>query len=194
MKYAWPLAFIGTIVAANWAIETFGIVPVGFGLYAPAGVYFAGLAFTFRDLTQRTGGIPLTLVAIGIGGFVSWFISPTFAIASATAFLFSELADFAVYTPLAENHWLGAVTLSNTVGLVVDSALFLWLAFGSLEFLPGQIVGKAWVTAAAVGILWLIRHLQFVALCPIHSDPPVKERKLHFAKCTQTPQYRIQWR
>jgi Queuosine biosynthesis protein QueC len=28
---------------------------------------------------------------------------------------------------------------------VVDSIIFLWLAFGSLEFLLGQIVGKAWM-------------------------------------------------
>ena len=29
---------------------------MGFGLMAPAGVYFAGLAFTFRDLTQEKLG------------------------------------------------------------------------------------------------------------------------------------------
>jgi uncharacterized PurR-regulated membrane protein YhhQ (DUF165 family) len=75
-------------------------------------------------------------------------------IASGVAFLTSELADFAVYTPLRERHWLGAVTLSNTVGLTIDSALFLFLAFGSLDFLAGQIVGKAWMTALAVLLLW----------------------------------------
>jgi len=42
--------YILTIFAANWAITQFGLVPVGFGLLAPAGVYFAGLAFTLRDL------------------------------------------------------------------------------------------------------------------------------------------------
>jgi hypothetical protein len=40
------LCYVATIVGANWALATFGVVPVGFGLYAPAGVYFAGLAFT----------------------------------------------------------------------------------------------------------------------------------------------------
>jgi queuosine precursor transporter len=48
---------------------------------------------------------------------------------------------------------LGAVTLSNTVGLLVDSVLFLWLAFGSLAFLPGQLVGKAWMTGLAILLL-----------------------------------------
>jgi uncharacterized PurR-regulated membrane protein YhhQ (DUF165 family) len=79
-------------------------------------------------------------------------------VASGVAFLLSELADYAVYTPLRERNWLGAVALSNTVGLVLDSVIFLSLAFGSLTFLPGQIVGKAWMTAAAVVVLWLVRN------------------------------------
>ena len=29
------------------------------------------------------------------------------------------------------------------IGLVVDSIIFLWLAFGSLDFFAGQVVGKA---------------------------------------------------
>lgn len=153
------IAYIATIVAANWAIQTFGLVPVGFGLMAPAGVYFAGLAFTFRDLTQEQLGRRWTLGAIALGALLSVFVSPQFALASGLAFLVSELADFAVYTPLRERHWLGAVALSNTVGLVIDSALFLTLAFGSLDFLAGQIVGKAWMTALAVLILWGWRDL-----------------------------------
>jgi uncharacterized PurR-regulated membrane protein YhhQ (DUF165 family) len=69
------------------------------------------------------------------------------------AFLVSELADFAVYTPLHERTWVGAVVLSNTVGLLIDSWLFLTIAFGSLAFFWGQVVGKAWMTALAVALL-----------------------------------------
>ena len=47
--------------------------------------------------------------------------------------------------------------LSNTVGLVVDSMLFLAIAFGSQEFLAGQIVGKAWMTLLAVPLLLVVR-------------------------------------
>ncbi len=150
----WPLGFIATVVAANWLIATFHLVPVGFGLVAPAGVYAAGLAFTFRDLTQDRYGKRVTVACIIIGAALSWFISERFELASGAAFLVSEFADFAVYTPLRARGWLKAVIASNVVGLVVDSALFLWLAFGSIAYLPGQIVGKAWVTALAVVILW----------------------------------------
>lgn len=148
------IGYIATIFAANWAIATFGPVPVGFGLVAPAGVYFAGLAFTLRDLTQDRLGRWWTIGAIVIGAVLSAVISPQFALASGVAFLFSELADLLVYTPIRERHWIGAVITSNIVGLTIDSFLFLSLAFGSLEFLPGQIVGKAWMTALAVILLW----------------------------------------
>lgn len=148
------IAYIATIYLANWAIETYGFVSVGFGHVAPAGVYFAGLAFTLRDITHDTLGRRWVLVAIVVGAALSYAISPAFALASGVAFLVSELFDFAVYAPLRKRHWLGAVALSNTVGLLVDSVLFLWLAFGSLAFIEGQIVGKLWMTALAVIVLW----------------------------------------
>jgi len=153
LGYVTALLYIGTVFAANWAISRFGLVPVGFGLLAPAGVYFAGLAFTLRDLTHEALGRRAVLLAILLGALCSVVISPALAVASGVAFLVSELADFAVYTPLRQRHWLGAVALSNTVGLTLDSVLFLWLAFGSLQFLPGQILGKAWMTALAVLLL-----------------------------------------
>lgn len=153
----WLLAYIGTIFAANWAIATFGLVPAGFGLMAPAGVYFAGLAFTLRDLTQDRLGRDWTVGAILAGAGLSWWVSPRFALASGVAFLVSELADFAVYTPLRSKGWTRAVVASNLVGLTLDSVLFLSLAFGSLAYLPGQIVGKAWMTALAVGVYAIMR-------------------------------------
>ena len=156
------VAYILSVVAANWAIDRYGSVSVGFGLTAPAGVYFAGLAFTLRDITHDTLGRWYVLGGIAAGSVISLVQSDnatipggvtSIAIASAAAFLLSESFDFAVYTPLRRRHWLGAVVASNVVGFVVDSILFLWLAFGSLEFLSGQLVGKGWMTALAVVVL-----------------------------------------
>lgn len=151
------VAYVGTVLAANWAVQRYGVVPVGFGLMAPAAVYFVGLAFTLRDLVHELLGRAAVLVAIVTGAALSALVSPRFALASAIAFLLSELADFAVYAPLRERHWLRAVAASNVLGLVLDSVVFLWLAFGSFAFLPGQIVGKAWMTVAAIVVLALIR-------------------------------------
>jgi hypothetical protein len=151
------ILFIATIFGANWAIETYGLVPVGPDLIAPAGVYFAGLAFTFRDLAQERVGRLWIVAAIVAGALVSGLVSTKFALASGVAFLVSELLDFAVYTPLRRRNWIGAVVASNIVGLVADSIVFLTLAFGSLQYLPGQVVGKMWMTLLAAGVLWLLR-------------------------------------
>jgi uncharacterized PurR-regulated membrane protein YhhQ (DUF165 family) len=107
-------------------------------------VLFAGFAFTFRDLTQEWLGRKAVTVAILVGAFLSWAVTSNrdLAVASAGAFMFSELADFAVYQPLRERRWLLAVFASNVVGLVIDSILFLQIAFGSLDFIEGQIMGK----------------------------------------------------
>lgn len=153
----WFMAYVATIFGANWALQTYGIVDVGLGLAAPAGVLFAGLAFTFRDLLQEARGRWWSVAAIGSGALLSFLVSPAFAASSAVAFGLSELADFAVYTPLRKRHWLGAVALSNTVGLVIDSVLFLWLAFGSLAFIEGQIVAKFYMTVLAVLVLTVVR-------------------------------------
>jgi queuosine precursor transporter len=154
---AYLVGYMATIVAANWATSSYGMVPVGLGLVAPAGVYFAGLTFTLRDLTHETFGRRLVLLAILLGALMSAVIAPALGVASGVAFLVSELADFAVYSPLRDRNWYGAVLASNIVGLIIDSALFLYLAFGSLDYLAGQVVGKAWITLAAVAVLAVVR-------------------------------------
>lgn len=150
-RWVFPLLYVATVVAANWAVGEFGLVPVGFGLTAPAGVYVVGVALTLRDATQEALGTAAVLGAVVLGALLSVFVAPpAVALASGTAFLVSELADFAVYTPLRRRGMIRAVVASNVVGMVADSWLFLHLAFGSAEHLPGQVVGKAWMTVIAV--------------------------------------------
>ncbi|MCF2523605.1 VUT family protein [Bradyrhizobium sp. G127] len=159
-------AYIACIPIANWLIQYVGticppdgpcLIPVAPGLMAPSGVLMAGLALVLRDLVQRRLGVAYGLVAIGAGTAISAALAPApLVVASAVAFLLSELADFAVYTPLQKRGLVVAVAASSFVGLVADSLLFLWLAFGSLEFLAGQIVGKAvMVVLTLPAIDWL---------------------------------------
>ena len=166
---ALAVAYVGVILLANYSITHWGnppafpggpyTVPVWPGIAAPSGVLFAGLAFTFRDLTQEWLGRKVVLVAILVGALLSWLVTSNrdLAVASGVAFLFSELADFAVYQPLRERRWLLAVAASNLVGLVIDSVLFLQIAFGSLDFIEGQIIGKIWTTIFAVLVLLALR-------------------------------------
>jgi hypothetical protein len=124
---------------------------------APAGVFMVGLALVLRDLVHEWAGRWAVLAAIAIGSGLSYLLAaPALATASAVAFGAAELADMAVYEPLRRKGLLAAVLASNAVGLVLDSWLFLHLAFGSLEFLPGQIVAKTEMTLLAVVALWAI--------------------------------------
>jgi len=159
MKYIMFMAFVATVVATNLAVTKFGVVAIGFGFAAPAGVYFAGLGFTLRDFLHDVGGRRWVFGAIVVGAAMSGFLSGPLAVASGVAFLLSELADFAVYAPLRKRGWLRAVAVSNVVGLCVDSVVFLWLAFGSLEYLTGQVVGKGYMTVLAVAGLGVWRAL-----------------------------------
>jgi queuosine precursor transporter len=159
--------FCLTIPAANWMIGHVGtvcvpngpcLVPVAPGIVAPSGVLMVGAALVLRDLVQRRLGVEFGIGAIIAGAAISAGLAPpALVLASAVAFLLSEFADFAVYTPLARRRLVAAVIASSVVGLVVDSIVFLWLAFGSLEFLPGQIVGKLWMVLLAVPLVAYLR-------------------------------------
>ncbi|MGW3427990.1 VUT family protein [Streptomyces melanosporofaciens] len=148
------VGYIATIPAANLAVAHFGAVPVGFGQLAPAGVYLVGLALVLRDVAREAAGRSAVVAAIAVGAVVSyWLADPALAVASAAAFAVAETMDFAVYEPLRKRGLLTAMAVSNSVGMLADSLLFLHLAFGSLQFLPGQLLGKAWMTLAAIGII-----------------------------------------
>ncbi|MGV3635525.1 MAG: VUT family protein [Pseudorhodoplanes sp.] len=169
--------FCLTIPLANWMIYNVGtvcmrdgpcLIPVAPGLMAPSGVLTVGVALVLRDLVQRRLGLGAAVAAILIGAGLSGLVAPLPLItASAAAFLLSEFADLAVYTPLQERRFIAAVIASSMVGLVVDSIVFLWLAFGSLDFLAGQVVGKAWMVLLSLPfILYLRRRDAQIGLGP----------------------------
>lgn len=163
------LCFLGTIPLANWMIGHVGtvcppgqpcLVPVFPGLLAPSGVVTVGVALVLRDVVQRCLGTLWGLGAILVGSALSVLVAPpSLAVASAVAFLASELADFGVYTPLQRRRLVLAVLASATLGLFVDSVVFLWLAFGSLEFLLGQVVGKLWAVVVSIPFIRLLRRV-----------------------------------
>ena len=161
------VAFGLTIPAANWMIGHLGtvcapngpcLIPVAPQLMAPSGVLMIGIALVLRDLVQRRLGVAYSAGAVVVGAILSALVAPpALALASGAAFLLSEFADLAVYTPLARRGLVAAVVASSLAGLVVDSIIFLWLAFGSLEFLLGQIVGKGWMVLLSIPFVYLLR-------------------------------------
>lgn len=161
--------FMACVPLANWLIGHAGtvcvpdgpcLVPVAPGLMAPSGVVVVGLALVLRDLVQRCLGARWGLLAILLGTVLSALVATReLILASGAAFLLSELADFAVYTPLQRRGLIRAVAASSAVGLVLDSVVFLTLAFGSLDFLAGQVVGKAWAVLVSLPIVYAVRRV-----------------------------------
>ena len=129
------------------------------GLTATAGTWIAGFAFVARDWLHDTGGRKWVAAAIVLGAILSAILSPTIAIASAVAFTVSEMADWAVYSPLRHRSRIGAALASNTVGAVLDSLLFLAIAGFPLAGAGTQTIVKVAATAAIVAGLGVRRAL-----------------------------------
>lgn len=159
--------FAACVPLANWLIGNVGTVcvpngpcllPVAPGLLAPSGVLAVGVALVLRDLVQRRLGLLFSAIAIAVGAMLSaFFAPPALVFASTAAFALSETADLAVYTPLQRRGLVIAAFASSLVGLVIDSIVFLSLAFGSLDFLAGQILGKLWMVLATLPALYWLR-------------------------------------
>jgi uncharacterized PurR-regulated membrane protein YhhQ (DUF165 family) len=173
------VGFTACIPAANWLVSNVGtvcvpegpcLIPVAPGIAAPSGVLVVGLALVLRDLVQGRLGRYWALAAIGLGAILSAVFAPSsLIVASTAAFLLSELADLGVYTPLQKRGLVLAVVASSFVGLVIDSAVFLFLAFGSLEFLLPQIIGKAWMVLLSIpAIAWLRRRDERIGM-PVYT-------------------------
>jgi queuosine precursor transporter len=163
-KYLAFFLFALTIPLANWFISNIGttcipdgpcLIPVGFGLMAPSGVLFIGLALVLRDWLQELTDWKWSLVAVLLGGLLSLMTSsPYIAVASAVAFVVAELFDLGVYTPLRKKGKHLAVLASGVVGSFVDSVLFVLIAFGSVELAFGTVIAKMYASVVVAAYLF----------------------------------------
>lgn len=162
--------FILTIPLGNWVVMNVGLVclkdgpclvPVLPGLMAPSAVLLAGLALVLRDAVHHCLGTRWAFYCILAGTALSGFLSDaSLVIASCAAFLFSETADLIVYTPMRRRFPAWAIVASGFAGSVVDSVLFLSLAFGSLDYVAGQVIGKFEMSLLAALIIVTVRGLR----------------------------------
>jgi queuosine precursor transporter len=156
--------FLACIPAANWLIGNVGtvcvpngpcLIPVAPGLMAPSGVLLIGAALALRDAGQEAMGRAWVAGLIFAGAALSLAFSPAaLAVASAAAFLLSELADFAVYDRLRQRAMWVAVIASGIVGAIADSLLFSALAFGTVKWAPGLVLAKVYASALFATWLW----------------------------------------
>ena len=118
------IAYVATIVLVNYGFVIVPLLPTPWGDMWPPMSIAVGLVFILRDYAQRAIGHRV-LLAMLAGCALSWWLSsPMVAVASVTAFLVSELADWAVYT-WRRGSFRDRVLLSSAIGTPIDSAVFL---------------------------------------------------------------------
>lgn len=157
--------YLAAVILPNYLIAEFGfvdVVPGPWTLMAPAAVYAVGVALVARDVVDEILGLNGVLSVIVVGTMFSAVLAdPQVALASGVAFLLSEVLDLGVYRSIRARFggWSAAALVSSYVGAVLDSLVFLWLAFGSLALFPGQWVGKAVAVTLVVVVGALTRPL-----------------------------------
>jgi queuosine precursor transporter len=161
--------YVGVVVSAQ--VGTNKIVDVPWtDLTAPGGTYLIGIALSLIELAHRTAPSrregfvnAQMMVACGFGasallaGYLAILdamppddalfdrLSGTWRIVlgSLVAFLISETIDNSFGAWLRDRvHDAVRVVATNAVSVPLDSVVFLLVAFGSLEFIEGQIVVK----------------------------------------------------
>ncbi|WP_336293841.1 VUT family protein [Bartonella sp. CB169] len=100
------------------------------------GAFTYPIAFLVNDLTNRFYGPAAArrVVYAGFyaGFFVSWVLAtPRLAIASSSAFLFAQLLDIVVFSPLRRKAWWKAPLAAALVSSALDTVIFFALAFSS---------------------------------------------------------------
>jgi queuosine precursor transporter len=115
-----------------------------------------GLDLTLRDVMHDRLTKWQMLGVVLVGGALTWLLNPSaahIAVASATAFTASAVADWLAYTFLRSKPWLIRSNGSNVVGAAVDSLIFPTLAFGG--FLP-HIVLMQLAAKVGGGAIWSV--------------------------------------
>ena len=154
MRYKFSLLYVAMIVVVNYLFSVTPLVALPDGTMWPPLSLVVGFVFVARDFAQREIGHRV-LFAMLLGAAISYVMAdPYVAIASAAAFLVSELADWAVYSftrrPLSQR-----ILFSSALGAPIDSAVFL-AGIGLLSP-AGVIAMTASKLLGAAVVWWLVR-------------------------------------
>ncbi len=127
------LAMCASVAASNilvqYQFEYWGLAEI-----LTWGAFTYPFAFLVNDLTNRRYGPAAARKVVYAGFFLGvimsiWLATPRIAIASGSAFLFSQLMDITVFDRLRRQSWWKAPFAAAMFGSVVDTILFFSIAF-----------------------------------------------------------------
>lgn len=151
----WTALYVAAIALVNWMFTSIAPWPTPLGDLYLANI-MVGFVFVLRDYAQREVGHRV-LLATAVGGVITWFmVDPIIAVASITAFILSESADWGVYSflrrPLSQR-----ILISSLIAIPLDTLAF--------QYLAGYLTPAAFMTeiaSKAVGVLlvWYLLRLR----------------------------------
>ena len=151
----WTALYVVSIVAVNWMFTAIEPWPTPLGDLYLANIV-VGFVFVLRDYAQREVGHNI-LFATAAAGILTWFmVDPAIAVASITAFILSETADWAIYSftrrPLSQR-----ILYSSLIAVPLDTLAFQYLAgYLTPAAFSTEIVSKAF----GVLIVWYLLRLR----------------------------------
>lgn len=125
------------------------------------GAFTYPVAFLVTDLTNRAYGPAKARIVAYVGFAIAVGLSlilaePRIALASGSAFLFSQLLDIFVFDKLRNRDWWIAPFASGVLGSVLDTMIFFSLAFVGTEMFWFSLALGDMFVKLAVGLFLLI--------------------------------------
>jgi len=151
----WVVVYIASIVLVNWLFVAVAPWPTAFGDLYLANLV-VGFVFVLRDYGQRQVGHKILLATLVAGIITFFMVDRAIALASITAFILSEMTDWAIYSftkrPLQQR-----ILLSSLVAVPLDTLAFQYLA----NYLtPAAFTTEVLSKALGVFIVWYLLKLR----------------------------------
>ena len=154
LSHRFTLLYVALIVTVNYGFSVVPLVKLPDGTMWPPLSLVVGFIFVVRDFAQREIGHKV-LLAMLVGAALSYVMAdPYVAVASAAAFLVSEVADWLVYS-LTKRPLSQRIIYSSLLSAPLDSAVFL---FGIGHFsIAGVLTMTASKLVGAFIVWWMVR-------------------------------------
>lgn len=140
-SYRFSFLYLLAIPTTNWLFAYIGVMKIPFTEYVFHPLAFlVGFWLVLRDFAHRELGDRLIFVPVAVGVVLSFMTSdPRIAMASAIAFLVSEIADYSIFKwyrkPLRHR-----IVASSAASVPIDSVIFSGIAFGIASINPVTFV------------------------------------------------------
>jgi len=151
----WVALYVVCIVLVNWTFTVLAPWTTPFGDLYIANV-IVGFVFVLRDYAQREVGHKVLLATLFAGIITYLMVDPAIAVASITAFVLSEMADWAIYS-FTKRPLQSRILISSLLSVPLDTLAFQYLA-GYLT--PAAFTTEVLSKALGVAVVWYLLKLR----------------------------------